>query len=144
MILKKKIRIVIGSLNVGGTEKQLIQILNDLCKKNWNIEIITITGVGKLAKLLNKNIKIRSINSKSLLKILLPIKYVCSLYKIFKENPKTLTHFFLPQAYILGMVAAILAKTSCKLIMSRRSLNFYQNNYFFCKRIEKLLTQYCI
>ena len=58
MSFKKKIRIIIGSLNVGGTEKQLVQILNGLYKKNWNIEIITITNIGELAKRLNKNIKI--------------------------------------------------------------------------------------
>ena len=139
MSFKKKIRIIIGSLNVGGTEKQLVQILNGLYKKNWNIEIITITNIGELAKILNKNIKIKCIKSKSFLKILLPIKYIFSLYKIFKEDPKTITHFFLPQSYILGMLAAILAKTSCKLIMSRRSLNTYQKNYFFCKRVEKFL-----
>ena len=57
MSFKKKIRIIIGSLNVGGTEKQLVQILNGLYKKNWNIEIITITNIGELAKILNKNIK---------------------------------------------------------------------------------------
>ena len=30
---KKKIRIIIGSLNVGGTEKQLLKIINYLAKK---------------------------------------------------------------------------------------------------------------
>ena len=58
MSSKKKIRIIIGSLNVGGTEKQVIQILNGLYKKKWSIELITINGKGKLTKLLNycKNI----------------------------------------------------------------------------------------
>ena len=139
MSSKKKIRVIIGSLNVGGTEKQVIQILNGLYKKKWDIELITINDKGKLTKLLNKNIKVKSIASKKIIKILLPIKYIFSLYKIFKKDPKTLTHFFLPQSYILGMIASIIAKTSCKLIMSRRSLNFYQNNYFFCKKIEKFL-----
>ena len=39
---KKKIRIIIGSLNVGGTEKQLIKIINSLSEKNWEIELITL------------------------------------------------------------------------------------------------------
>ena len=66
---KKRIRIIIGSLNVGGTEKQLIQILNGLYKNNWNIEIIVINNRGRLTKLLNKNIKIQCIGSKSFLKL---------------------------------------------------------------------------
>ena len=136
---KKRIRIIIGSLNVGGTEKQLVQILNGLYKNNWNIEIIVINNKGRLTKLLNKNIKIQCIGSKSFFKILLPIKYIFSLYKIFKKNPQTLTHFFLPQSYILGMLSSVIANTKCKLIMSRRSLNFYQNKVFFYRTIEKLL-----
>ena len=51
---KKKLRIIIGSLNVGGTEKQLIKIVNALSKKNWKIEIITLQEKGILNKYLNK------------------------------------------------------------------------------------------
>ena len=56
MILKnkKKIRIIIGSLNVGGTEKQLLKIINNLVKRSWEIELITLKEVGVLAKYLNK------------------------------------------------------------------------------------------
>ena len=50
MILKnkKKVRIIIGSLNVGGTEKQLLKIINYLVKKNWQIEVITLKEKGIL------------------------------------------------------------------------------------------------
>ena len=37
------------------------------------------------------------------------------------------------------MIAAMTARSKCKLIMSRRSLNTYQKNYFFCKSVEKFL-----
>ena len=61
------------------------------------------------------------------------------LFKIFKKDPYTLTHFFLPQAYIIGMIAAMAAKSKCKLIMSRRSLNLYQKKFPLSKIIEKFL-----
>ena len=48
--VNKKIRVIIGSLDVGGTEKQLINILNGLTKKGWDIEVFVITHKGKLAK----------------------------------------------------------------------------------------------
>ena len=66
MILKnkKKIRIIIGSLNVGGTEKQLLKIINYLAKKNWEIELITLKEKGILAKYLNKKIKVNNLNIK--------------------------------------------------------------------------------
>ena len=47
---KKKIRIIIGSLNTGGTEKQLLKIINNLVKKNWKIELITLKELGILGK----------------------------------------------------------------------------------------------
>jgi len=141
MILKnkKKIRIIIGSLNVGGTEKQLIKIINSLSEKNWEIELITLKEKGILANHLNKKIKINNLNTKNLFKFITLFKIITNLYKIFKKDPYTSTHFFLPQAYILGMISSIIAKTKCKLLMSRRSLNFYQKKIIFCRTIEKFL-----
>ena len=141
MILKnkKKIRIIIGSLNVGGTENQLLKIINYLAKKNWEIELITLKEKGILAKYLNKKIKINNLNTRVSFKIIKFFEITFKLFKIFKKNPHTLTHFFLPQAYILGMISSCIANSKCKLIMSRRSLNFYQNKIIFCQTIEKFL-----
>ena len=136
---KKKIRIVIGSLNVGGTEKQLLNIVNYLAKKSWKIELITLKERGILAKYLNKEIKTNNLNIKTSFKVISFFKIIHKLFKIFKKDPFTLTHFFLPQAYILGMISSIIANSKCKLIMSRRSLNFYQNKIIFCRIVEKFL-----
>ena len=139
MLIKKKLRLIIGSLNVGGTEKQVVKLVNSLTKKGWEIELFTIKEKGLLAKFLNKKIKIKNLNINSNLKILNLLKLLFELYKLFKKDPYTLTHFFLPQAYIAGMTAAIIAKSKSKLIMSRRSLNFYQKKILFIKTIEKFL-----
>ena len=141
MILKnkKKIRIIIGSLNIGGTEKQLLEIINFLAKKNWEIELITLKEKGFLINNLNPKIKVTNLNIKSSSKITNLFLIFYKLFKIFKKDSKTLTHFFLPQAYIIGMLAAITANSKCKLIMSRRSLNLYQNKYPLSRIIEKLL-----
>ena len=101
---KKKIRIVIGSLNVGGTEKQVLNIVNYLAKKSWKIELITLKERGILAKYLNKEIKTNNLNIKTSFKVISFFKIIHKLFKIFKKDPFTLTHFFLPQAYILGMI----------------------------------------
>ena len=37
------------------------------------------------------------------------------------------------------MISSIIANSKCKLIMSRRSLNFYQNKIIFCRIVEKFL-----
>ena len=141
MILKnkKKIRIIIGSLNVGGTEKQLLEIINRLAEKKWEIELITLKEKGNLAEDLNPKIKVNNLNIKSSFKVIRLCLIVLKLFKIFKKDPNTLTHFFLPQAYIVGMIAAMTARSKCKLIMSRRSLNLYQKNFPLSKTIEKFL-----
>jgi len=137
---KKKIRIIIGSLNVGGTEKQLLKIINYLSKKKgWEIELITLEEKGILAKYLNKKININNLNIKAPFKIIKFFEIIFKLFKIFKKNPDTLTHFFLPQSYVLGMISSIIANSKCKLVMSRRSLNFYQKKIIFCRTIEKFL-----
>ncbi len=139
MKFKKKIRIIIGSLNIGGTEKQIVKIANNLANRGWQIEIITIIEKGKLSKKLNKTINICNLNIKKNYKFIMLYKIILSFYKKFKKDPFTLTHFFLPQAYILGMFSAIFARTKCGLIMSRRSLNYYQKKIFFCRVVEKFL-----
>ena len=141
MILKnkKKIRIIIGSLNVGGTEKQLLKIINNLAKRSWEIELITLKELGVLGKHLNKKIKINNLNVKFSFKLTKFFIIIFKLIKIFKKNPHTLTHFFLPQAYIVGMISSIIAKAKCKLVMSRRSLNYYQKKIIFSRTIEKFL-----
>ena len=87
MILKnkKKIRIIIGSLNVGGTENQLLKIINYLAKKNWEIELVTLKEKGVLAKYLNKKIKVNNLNIKSSYKLLSLFKIIFNLFKIFKK-----------------------------------------------------------
>ena len=105
MILKskKKIRIIIGSLNIGGTEKQLLEIINRLAGKKWEIELITLKEKGNLAENLNPKIKVNNLNIKSSFKVIRLCLIILKLFKIFKKDPNTLTHFFLPQAYIVGM-----------------------------------------
>ena len=107
MILKnkKKIRIIIGSLNVGGTEKQLLKIINNLAKRSWEIELITLKELGVLGKHLNKKIKVNNLNAKASFKFVRLFKIIFKLLRIFKKNPHTLTHFFFTSSiYSWGVI----------------------------------------
>ena len=84
---KKKIRIIIGSLNAGGTEKQLLKIINNLAKKSWEIELITLKELGVLGKYLNKKIKVNNLNAKASFKFVRLFKIIFKLLRIFKKNP---------------------------------------------------------
>ena len=61
-----------------------------------------------------------------------------NLQKIYNKVRPSVIHFYLPAAYILGGLSFFF-KRKVKLVMSRRSLNFYQQKFFFIKWIEILL-----
>ncbi|MBL0942422.1 MAG: glycosyltransferase [Alphaproteobacteria bacterium] len=141
-------RIILGSLDIGGTERHLAHVLPALVLKGWNIRILTLKAGGALetfmlkqgievsSPLLSDRFKYIPVFLVKLLKLLSSIKF---LWADFKRYPSQLTHFFLPQAYILGMFAALCARITSPKVMSRRSLNTYQLQYPGIRWIEKKL-----
>lgn len=86
----KKIIFGITSLTLGGAERVLIDVANELCNR-YNITIFTIYGNGDLENELNSNIKIKTLYNKryskltSFEKITLPFKIMLNSKKIYKE-----------------------------------------------------------
>lgn len=149
MIKKKRyLRIIVGSLDIGGTEQHLAQVLPALALKDWKIRILTLKAGGSLesfmleqgievsSPLLSKRFKYIPGFLAKLIKLLSHLKF---LWVDFKTYPSQLTHFFLPEAYILGMFAALCARLTSPKVMSRRSLNTYQSKYPGMRWIEKKL-----
>ena len=62
---------------------------------------------------------------------------IAGLYAEFRRDPDTITWFLLPESYVVGMTAALLARMRGATIMSRRSLNDYQRNYFGFRWLER-------
>lgn len=58
-------------------------------------------------------------------------------YTMARVRPQ-ITHFFLPAAYIIGAIAALLTRMKVR-VMSRRSLNNYQRAYPFVQSLEMKL-----
>lgn len=87
----KKIIFGITSLTLGGAERVLIDVANELCNK-YDITIFTIYGNGDLEQELNSKIKIRSLYDKryselsTFQKKILPIKIMINNKKIYKKN----------------------------------------------------------
>lgn len=135
---KVKISFFIGSMDIGGTEKHVLHLINNLDKKRFNIELHLLYKEGKLINNVEKGIKIFtplfSFNSK----LKHPLNFLSSYFRIKKTNPDII-HCFLPHAYLFGGIIGWIQKK--KVIMSRRSLNTYQTNFKFfpIKRIEKFL-----
>tara|TARA_B100000886_G_scaffold58559_1_gene36093 strand:+ start:933 stop:2024 length:1092 start_codon:yes stop_codon:yes gene_type:complete len=116
---KKKITFFINSLEVGGTEKHLLQIVKVL-KSKYDLNIFAFKG-GRLIDLFLKEGVIVTFPKPRQNKLLFFFKF------IFKSKAD-LYHFFLPKSYIIGGIATYFSKK--KKIMSRRSLNFYHKKYF--------------
>lgn len=134
-----KILIFIGSLNIGGTEKQLVKILKYL-NKFFTIQVFTIQEKGSLCKEL-ESIGIKVIEPKYYFLNNKFFFYFFLIVQIFllvvKLKPKII-HYYLPHSYLIaGIPLSVFFRI--KKIMSRRSLNNYQKKYPFVKYIEILL-----
>ena len=132
----KKILIIIGRLDVGGTEKHLLNIFSHLTD-DYEISIFPLRSGGLLAAEYQKS-ELNVIQSSKLDNKLGLIMGVFKLCIFSLKTKPDIIHFFLPGAYIIGMFATILSFRSIK-VMSRRSMNNYQERYPALKHIESFL-----
>ena len=128
----KKITFFINSLEIGGTEKQLLQLIKEL-KNRFSIDIFCFRK-GKLYNdFLKQKVNIITGNNSF-------FSFWVLVYYLLK-NQNDIYHFFLPKTYIICSFLTIFSKK--KKIMSRRSLNFYHTKYFKVSLyIEKFLHKY--
>jgi len=143
--MSNSLRIVTGSLDRGGAEMHLLRILPELIKRGIQLEVIVLKAGGVLSSEFQDSgvnvIQPPKIVSffKGYLRfmelLLLPI-WLCYL---FIKDRKSILHFFLPEAYMLGGFCAWVTCYSSPMIMSRRSLNCYQKKYPLARKLEAFL-----
>ncbi|MCK1422381.1 MULTISPECIES: glycosyltransferase [unclassified Bradyrhizobium] len=140
---------VIGSLDVGGAERHLTEIIPRLDRARWKPIVCCLTERGKLADGLEAAgfeviacPAVRRSGGVSRIRSLARLaETVYWLSRVMRRFRPAIAHFFLPGAYILGAPASILARVPVR-IMSRRSLNYYQRNMRFGPAIEARLHRY--
>ena len=147
-VKRGKILYVIGSLNMGGAERHVVTMALALQKRGWQPSLFVLSPEGPLLQPLNNaGIAVKGWNIPSWLPDILgsrPSGWLQSLLFMTRvaiellRHPGTVAHFFLPATYILGGLAAWLVKSHPR-IMSRRSLNYYQNKYPKYRKIECFL-----
>lgn len=141
-LIKKKIFYVIGSLNIGGTEKHLLSLVNNLNKNLYKIEIFFLSQAGTLKHLINKEVIVYEPKNETKNKLQLISIFFKLIYYLKKSNPD-IFHCFLPTSYILGGAAVKILGLEKKLIMSRRSLNNYQKQFRIpVRKIESYLHKF--
>jgi glycosyltransferase involved in cell wall biosynthesis len=136
---------VIPSLEVGGTELHLASISGALAARGWNVAVYGAAG-GPVAQLLEAG-KVRLILPPRAHRLLggLPgsgaygstVIAVHLLGVLLRHRP-LIVHFFLPAAYLIGAPLAIAARIKLR-VMSRRSLNRYQNKSRLVAPLERRL-----
>ena len=143
---KTHILLVMGSFNIGGTEKHVLNLLSELRKLDYEISLVTFSNKGELKKEFKKlDIKFKnpfvtiSFENFILKNFFNIFNFLFIFVKIFVfalKNKNSILHFFLPESYLIGGLAGTLANHK-RMIMSRRSLNNYQNQKCdFIKFIE--------
>ena len=134
---KKKLFFIINALEVGGTEKHLLLLMPFLVKK-FEVSLFVFKsggslendfsalGISIISPLFSRYVFLRQLFS------------FLNLFSLQLKYKNAVFHYFLPEAYIIGGTASLLAKHPNSL-MSRRSLNEYQKEYAFAAPLEKRL-----
>lgn len=147
--IEKRIFYVIGSLEVGGAERHVVQVAMRLKERGWEPEVFVLTPGGPLTHLLTESgVPIHTVtlpswmswvlrNKRLRARVGLVITSVALICLMWLRRP-AVVHFFLPAAYVVGGLASLFAWVPAR-IMSRRSLNNYQQAHYFFSKIERYL-----
>ncbi len=142
---QQKIMILIGSMDVGGTETHLSWILPSLNTVDRHLRVVCFRNGGALVdKLREQGVEVivpsfqfKLFNVKFLkrfLNLLYSVVFIVCEMRRFKPD---VAHYFLPEAYMLGGFLSFCIGPRHK-VMSRRSRNFYQRRVPVL-RLERLL-----
>lgn len=142
---KSDVFFVIGSLQVGGAEVHLSRIAPQLARRGRAVTVYNFSGQGSLGeRMVDAGVRVIGPPLKNAAGLIRPIQFVLlalsalKLYGIFLFQRPGTVHFFLPQTYIIGAILGRAAGLS-RLVMSRRSLNYYQARHPLLARLERRL-----
>lgn len=134
---------VIGSLESGGTENQLLLLIKEILKdKTFSPQIFVLNPSGPLlseVKALSIRIHNGGYNSNvsKLKKSLLLLRaFLRLLSVVITENPQVI-HGFLPLTNFMAAVCGKITLTK-KIVTSRRALNNHQNHSIFWRAADKV------
>ena len=114
----KKILFGITSLTIGGAERVLVDLANELCKK-YEVTIFTIYPNGEFEKTLSPNIKRKSLykmqykDLNKMQKILIPLNIWLSKKRIYKKHIKE--DFDVEIAFLEGPITRLFSTKNKKV-----------------------------
>lgn len=133
-----KVLIVSHRLAIGGTENHLVHILPKLSQYGIAASLFLLERGGMLETVLAaKNVSIAGPPSASS-NLHRVIQGGWHLYGHLRRHRTDIVHFFLPEPYLIGSLASMLAGAKVR-VMSRRSLARYQQRHRILAVFEKWL-----
>lgn len=145
-VTKDRIAIVIGSLKIGGAERQVSQIVPRLDRDRWEVDLVTLSRTGPLAAALEADgfrvwsppLSSRITRTGLAVRLLKALITGPWLLLWFLRQRPAIVHFILPEAYLIGGMCALVTGRK-RMIMSRRSLAHYQSRHPLLFRLERFL-----
>lgn len=134
---------VTSSLAIGGTERHLVAVSTALRARGWTVTVFSTGGNGPLAEdLRSASVSVIVPRASSLALFnrrlcRLPMAAL-GLVGVLLKRRDVIVHCFLPEAYLVAAPLALLLRTRLA-IMSRRSLNTYQDGYRPAAWVERRL-----
>lgn len=126
--------IVSRSLDTGGAERHLLQVLPRLDQRRFSVELLPLHPGGGLEEAyVRSGLRIYPVAGGW---SRVP-RFMGSLVRAVRER-RPIVHTFLPEAYLLAAPLSLMGSAS-GLVMSRRSLNVYQDRHPWMARIERSL-----
>jgi glycosyltransferase involved in cell wall biosynthesis len=132
-----RLLVVVTGLGLGGTERHLASVLPGLVARGVEVRLISLRAGGALAPALRDG----GVMVSEVPALPAPLRVLAGFLTVFRLcllwRP-AVVHLFLPEAYLIGGIAAWCAARRAR-VMSRRSLNAYQTAHPRAAAIERWL-----
>lgn len=122
-----RVTFLIGSLDVGGAEQQMVRLINNLDRTRFQPSVLCLYRGGPLEARLDPSVPVagvqldrvrhRGVRSKALL----AVRILWTITRGLRRQRPDVLHAFMPTAYVLGAVAARVLRVRV-VIASRRAL----------------------
>ena len=133
-----KVLAVIGKLDVGGAERHLLQVLPRLNRSAIMPAVFVLHSGGVLTERMRAaGVSVFGPPGRLPRYVNLIVSAFCLVKALWKLRPDII-HFFLPEAYIVGGLVSLPFRAPLR-VMSRRSLNNYQQRRRFSASLERRL-----
>ncbi len=134
----RRVAVFVPRLAIGGTERHLLDVLPKIDSRRFVVTVVTTRGSGPLDdEMRQRGIRVIHVGSAEPRPLWLAGALLGIGRYLRRERPD-IVHFFLPEAYLIGGLCAVMFGQRCR-IMSRRSLNFYHRRRRFSAKIEQWL-----